>query len=250
MHPSIAAQGGVDPTKSGSVVRDRKDIWIFTMILIGPDSPPDRRVVSGDQPALTGGGEDFILAEGPCRHITKTTDGPSAVSRTVRLCTVLNYGKTVSPCQAEQRIHVDRPASQMHGDDCTGPRPERRQNCAGGEVAGIPVDIDEDRPCADRDDAGSRRHERPAWHQHLVARANADGTQGQLKRERAVRDRHTMGDADHSGVLAFEPPSLLPGPVVDASAVQYLPDHGNLLFGEPRPVGKSCPPDGHAPVDG
>ncbi len=155
-------------------MRGREDIGVLTMVLVRPDGPPDRRVVGGDHPTLAGGSKDLVLTEGPGCDVAKAADRPSVVDGAVCLGAVLDHSKTVRTRHTQERIHVNRPASQVHGDHGTGPRPDRRTHRPSGEVAGISVDIDEDGPSADGDHAGCRRHERPAWHQHLVARADAN----------------------------------------------------------------------------
>ena len=95
-----------------------------------------------------------------------------------------------------ERVHVDRPAAEVDGDDGAGALGEHRGDGLGGEVAAVAVDVGDDGRRAHRDDAARGRDEGARGDDDLVAGPDAERAQRELERERAV------GDGDR--VLAAE----------------------------------------------
>src|SRR5690606_35920678 len=119
-HSPIRAEAVVQPAEAGRVRALVHGLPALAVILVGPHPRPQRFVRGGDHAAFSAGGHDLVLAEGPCADVADGSDGPALVLRTVCLRAILDHVDPALAGQLHDRIHVARPAGQVHADDCSG----------------------------------------------------------------------------------------------------------------------------------
>ena len=73
--------------------------------------------------------------------------------------------------------------------------------------------------------------------------------QGELERDRAVRERDAVGATHEAGEVLLEAPALLAGPVVHAARAQRRDGRGHLVLLEVWPRGERARPDRAASLD-
>ncbi|MNZ80622.1 hypothetical protein D3C78_992640 [compost metagenome] len=142
--------------------------------------------------------------------------------------------------QRHDRVHVARPAGQMHADHRTGTRRQYRADGLGGDVLRVAIHLGEHRHRTDIDDAGNRSEEGARRHHHLVAGTDAQRLQRHIQRHRAVGQGDGVLGAGPGGEFLFELTTLLPGPVVDLVGQNHIANGIGLFLGEGGPGGERC----------
>jgi hypothetical protein len=132
----------------------------------------------------------------------------------MRLGAVLDDRDAALPRQLHDRIHVARPARQMHGDDGAGARREHGPDRVRRQVLAVRIDIGHHRYGATghratrRGDEGARRHD------HLIASPDFECVEGQLQRQCAVGQGNGVAHAAEGGKLLLEGLAFASGPVI------------------------------------
>ena len=99
---------------------------------------------------------------------------------------VFNHKKAVFPGKRHYRIHIAGPTRKMNAyyRPCT--RTEDTANGLATDILGVAVYVGKHRDCATVDNAGGRGQKSPGRDHHLMARANPQTVQGQIKGNGAV----------------------------------------------------------------
>ena len=107
------------PTKARAVKRSWTYVKAFAMILDAPHPFPQCFIIAGDHATFAAGGHDFVLAEGPGGHITKSANRTALVERSMRLCAIFDSADILLFAGSPDCVNVAWPAGEMNIDDGT-----------------------------------------------------------------------------------------------------------------------------------
>src|SRR5439155_267894 len=157
--------------------------------------------------------------------------------RAVRLCAILDHFEVALAGEFHDGIHFARPAREMHRNDRPRSGSQHRADGLGGEVLARGIDFGTHRCAAAHDGATRARNEGAARDDDLVPGADAERVQSELQRRRAVRKRNGVAAPGMLGIIPFEGPGLVPGPVIHFSGGEHLRAPGAICT--PSPITQS-----------
>ena len=155
-------------------------------------------------------------------------DHAPAYGRAHRLGRVLDHVQAAGLGHGGDGVHVGGIPGEVHGDHGTGARSDRVLE-GGGVHQVLGVDVHEDGHGTGHDDGPGRCHEAVGGGDHLIARPDAQGLEGEEDRVRARVEPQREGRAAQGGEAGLELCDLRPED--ELAALELLGDPG-----EHRPV--------------
>ena len=108
--------------------------------------------------------------------------------------------------ERHHRVHVRRLPVEMDGHEGARARGDGGGSRFGVHVPRRRIDVDDHRRGAGVEHGVDRRGEGEVGYDHLVARADVEGFESEVQRDRAIRDGERMRDAEPCRELALEAP--------------------------------------------
>src|SRR5438105_5585708 len=170
--------------------------------------------------------DDLARVEREAAEPTQAAAGSIAPARAERSGGVLDEHDLLRYSGA-QRLPVERPAEEVDGDHGAGPWRHRGVSPLRVEVHRPRIDVDEDGPGADLGDDVRGGGERVGGDEHLVARPEPQGQDGEVQRSRSGRDDERVLDG-----AGRREPSLELGHLRahrELTALEHRGDLGRLL---------------------
>ena len=209
------------PAKARRVFAVVDSLVALAVILITPSLFPDGPLIGRDHAAFPSSVHDLILAEGKGTYIAQRAYGSPFISGSVTLSTILNHLQSVLACQCNDRVHITRPASQMHRDDGLGPCCQQRSDGFGSNVLAVRIDIGDNRFCTTNYHTTCRGNKRSARHDNFVTWANPQGVEREFQSDRSIGHSNAVLAACLRCKFLLEPPALFACPVIDLSRLQH-----------------------------
>ena len=130
------------------------------VVFVGPHPSPQSGIVGRHHSAFTARGDDLVLAERPGGNVGEGPGVAVADHGPVGLRAVFDQPKAVVPAERLDIRHPGWPAAEVHDDDCGRARCDGDLDGLSGDVAGLGVNVGEDRSQPDRYDRGCGGDER------------------------------------------------------------------------------------------
>ena len=146
------------------------------------------RIIVCDRHAAVAAGDVLEFVEAETADVSERADGFPGVTRAVSLGAVFDHGNVFLARQLDDRFHVARVASQMHGDDRARRGRNFRADCLRRHHIRPRIEIGEDGNRPLPQDRNDRPHVSDRRDDDFIARRDADGHQRRVNaRRRAAR---------------------------------------------------------------
>ena len=176
-------------------------------------------------------------------------DRPAAIAAADGVAGVVDQGQAVLARDRLQGVVVAGLAGVVDGHHGLRARRDAGLDLAGIDEQGIGIDVDEDRRRAQERGAVGAGGKGHRGHDHLVARADAQGIHGGVQRGGAGAHGHGVGRAGHGRQGLLELGDL--GPRGQPVGAQRLRHRGHVVVVDRLPpVGQQPGADGRAAVNG
>ena len=228
----------MEPAETRGVLAAEYGLMGFAVVFEGPHGIPKICAGGGHHAALSGGAEDFVLAEAPGGHIAKTAHGLAIDPGTMGLGAVFDHGNAVASGQIADGRHVCGPATQMHNRDGLGAGGDQGSNGGCGDGAGIWIHIGKHGLGAQQHSAGGGGDEGARRGDEFIAFAQAEGQVGGREGQGAISHGDGIAAAAPAGVLLLEGLGVLAGPGVHLAGGEHAGGGINLIGIEVRPRGQ------------
>jgi len=146
----------------------------------------------------------LVGMEAEAHQVAKAADAPPAPRRPDGVRCILDDPQPVARCQLIETLHIDRQPGEVHRQDRTRARGDRRLRLLQIHVARIEVDVDEYGPGTYTHDDVRRGDEAHRRSNHLISRADAAGEQGHLQSRRRRSLSPYRSAAEIGRQLGFE----------------------------------------------
>ena len=159
-------------------------------------------------------------------------DAAAGVARPHRVGGVLDDREAVLLRDLPDPLHPARQAAVVDRDDRLRPRRDPLLDPLGVEVHRVGLDVDEDRDGPSEDDVRDRADERVRGRDHLVARADAEGSERHLEAGRGVQEGEAVGHLVEGLQRFLEARRLRPRR--QPAGAEGVDDLGDLLLADHR----------------
>ena len=143
------------------------------MIFIGPHLSPEFFIIRSDHPTFTTSTHDLILAKTPGTDMANAANRTTFINCTMRLCAILDHLKMMTFCQHHNRIHIARPASEMHTNNRFCFRCENFSNGFCSDIARVRIHICKNWFSTGIHHTRNRSNESSWRHHDFIARPNS-----------------------------------------------------------------------------
>src|SRR5208282_991165 len=100
----------MQPAKPRRMLAAKHRVITLAMILVTPGTLPKLLIVRGHHPTFAAGGQDLVLTERECRHVSQGAYGFAFIGGAMGLGAIFDNFQTMLFRQFKNRIHVARPA--------------------------------------------------------------------------------------------------------------------------------------------
>ena len=227
--------GGVAEAGDGAVV-----------VFVAPRSEGGAEVgaARGDDAAVAAA-EVFVVVEGVAGEVGVETDGAALVEGAPSLRAVFDEGDAVLAGERGEGGGVGGIAGEVHDHDRAGAGGERAADGGGVEVVGALIDVGEDGDALLVEDADDGAHVGDGRDDHLIARAEAEGGDGDVERGGAGGRGEEMGERVVFPEFLGEGGGLRALPVEEGILVDHRGEAGELGRAPAARAGERFVDDGH-----
>jgi len=176
----------------------------LAVVAVDPDFLCEIIVVGHDGPGLPVGPQVLARVEAEAARDAHGACLPPLVEGPVGLAGILDDAQVVLPGDLQDGVHVGGLPEEVHGDDGLRPGRDGALELSGVHVAGVGLDVHENRLGPGKADGLGRGHERAGRGDHLVALTDAQGQKGKPEGVGAVADGHAMLRPAVGGELPLE----------------------------------------------
>ena len=188
------------------------------------------------QEATLPGGDQLGALQAEHRHVAEPADHGVFMDGPVGVAGVFDQPQAAPPAQLDDRCHVARVAVDVHHHDGASPRRDGRLDGVGIDVAGVRLDVHQDRRRIDDEERHHRGQECERGRDHLVTWLQAEPEVRGVQRRRAGAACQCVVRADVGGEGRLERRNLALPPVVgDLAALEQRGDRPHVGRRDRRP---------------